>query len=209
VGPPADPAPGFGTMGSGIPLSGAIREAALALPALTTRRTRVSDRPALQTRVIGLRAPGPRDSYRPWLVPPVRTKRLVAEETEPYSEGLQRILGKLTKRIGREEVTLMEGNVADFLGERPSAIVYDPTVPSHRSTGSPLLITALCADRTLWPAIHAAFAAEGFDPLTPEPGPGRVCYASRSRALLIVPAHPEATRAADQTGRALLTSIIR
>jgi hypothetical protein len=61
----------------------------------------------------------------------------------------------------------------------------------------------------VWPYVHEAFRAEGFEPLTPEPGNGRVCFASGLKALLIVPEHPGATRPIDQTGRALLTTIIR
>lgn len=130
-------------------------------------------------------------------------------ETEPYEEGLKRALARIERGIGRpEDVTLMEGNAADLRGPPPQVIVYDPSVPSGRSTGTPLLITALCSDRTVWPRIHATFAAEGFDPLTPEPDEGRVCYASRTKALLIVEAHPGATRPADRTGLALLTSIV-
>jgi hypothetical protein len=142
-------------------------------------------------------------------VPPAESTENVAEEAEPYEEGLVRILASLTKRIVRHDVTLMEGNEADLPTGRPTVIVYDPTAPSRRAMASPLLVTALCADGEAWPSIHAAFAAEEFDPLTPEPGQGRVCYASRSRGRLLVEANPGATRAVDRTGRALLTSIIR
>lgn len=133
------------------------------------------------------------------------------EEVEPYKEGLERRIAILSKKIGRpNDVTLTEGNASDLpTRSLPQVIAYDPLTSSHRTTGSPLLITALCADLAAWPRIHAAFAAEDFEPLTPEPVNGRVCYASRTKALVIVPAHPGATRAVEQTGRALLTSIIR
>jgi hypothetical protein len=131
------------------------------------------------------------------------------ERTEPYGDALRRTLTTLEGRIQRSEVTVMEGNASDLRASPPEVIVYDPSVPSHRSTGHPLLITALCADRGQWPHIQAAFEAEGFEPLSPVPGPGRVCFASRTQALLIVPAHPGASRAVDQTGEPLMTTIIR
>jgi|SRR5208283_108346 len=133
----------------------------------------------------------------------------MADETEPYKEGVERILSRLRHRLEGRDVTLMEGATPDLPTAPHSVIVYDPSVPSRRSTGSPLLVTALCADKTVWPYIHEAFRTEGFVPMNPEPGNGRVCYASSTRALLIVPSHPGATRPADQTGLPLLTSIIR
>jgi hypothetical protein len=130
------------------------------------------------------------------------------EETEPYKDGLRRVLSRLEGRIARKAVTLTEGNATDIRTSPGPVIVYDPSVPSHRSTGHPLLVTAWCADRAVWPHIHEAFRADGFDPLRPEPGQGRVCYVSRTKALLIVPAHPGASLPVDQTGMALLTTIV-
>lgn len=129
-------------------------------------------------------------------------------QVETWDAGVKQIISTLEKRIGRSDfVTLTQ--VASVAGtSEPEAIVYDPTSPSKRSTGTPLVIMVLCADAATWPLIEAAFRAEGFEPVTPEPDQGRVFYRSRTRALLIVPANPEATRAVDRTGRALLTQIV-
>ena len=132
----------------------------------------------------------------------------MAVPVEPYQAGLERLMEGIANRIGRKDVTVMEGNASDMRGSPPSVIVYDPSAPSLRSTGTPLLVTVLCANRASWPLIHAALEAEGFEPLTPEPGEGRVCYASRTRALLLVPEHPGANRAVEMTGTALLTTIV-
>lgn len=130
-------------------------------------------------------------------------------QVEPYADGVSRIVGRIQARIALpSQVTVsetagVEGHSADL-----AAIVFDPISPSHRATGTRLTLMALCADRSVWPRIHAAFEAEGFDPITPEPDHGRVFYRSRTRALLIVPENPGAKMAVEKTGRAVLTEVI-
>jgi hypothetical protein len=133
----------------------------------------------------------------------------MAPEVEPFHDGVNRIVAVLRARIGHPEfVTLTQVSSVAGASSEPSVIVYDPTTPSHRSKGTPLLVMALCADSATWPAIQVAFEQEGFDAVTPEPDHGRVFYRSRKRAMLIVAANPGVASSVEQTGKPLLTEII-
>ena len=137
-------------------------------------------------------------------------------QTEPLEEGANRVLAALRARIDRDDVNLYRVVGVAPPGRTPSVIHHDPTAHSRSAAGTPLLMEALCADRLAWPAIHLAFESEGFyaadpwdfDPGRPETGHGRVCYASRTRGVLLVPVNPGAERAVERTGRALLTPVV-
>ena len=130
-------------------------------------------------------------------------------QVEPFDDGVRQIVVRLERRIGRPaDVTISRSAGIAGPSDDLSANVYDPTTPSGRSRGTRLVLMALCADSAIWPSIHEAFEAEGFEPATPEPDHGRVFYRSRTRALLVVPTDPRAERAVDRVGKALLTEVV-
>jgi hypothetical protein len=118
-----------------------------------------------------------------------------------------RIRDDVVRRIHRPDVQVLI-TTTDQSTPTPRSpdqvFVYSDDSMTVQSLGTPLVLTVICADATVWPSINATMERAGFSPFGPRSSIGSQAYCSISRAWLVVPVNPGATRAIDMIGKAVL-----
>jgi hypothetical protein len=126
---------------------------------------------------------------------------------EDLAPAQQLIRDEMVRRLGRPDVEVLITTI-DQSTPTPrtpeQVFVYSDDSMTVQSLGTPLVLTAICADPGAWPSINATMERAGFVAFGPRSALGGQAFRSTTRAWLVVPVNPGATRAIDMTGKAVL-----
>lgn len=135
------------------------------------------------------------------------TPRPAGTGLEDLAPAQQRIRDDAVRRINRPDVQVLI-TTTDQSTPTPrtpdQVFVYSDDSMTVQSLGTPLVLTVICTDTTSWPSISGAMERAGFLPFGPRSPHGWQAYRSATRAWLVVPVNPGATRAVDMVGKAVL-----
>ena len=127
-------------------------------------------------------------------------------EPEEFRPAAERIRASVQARIGSNHVIVSVGT-----GDAAAPFRTPETVPTYEdadrkrpTNGEPLVLTVICQEASLWHRIDGIMSEDGFVRFGERSSLGLQAYVSTKRACFIVPEHPGATKAVDQTGKAVL-----